>query len=157
MARSPGIRSRAGERQASGRQEQDLQGRGSEDAKLPADEGGGERTRSRPTFRPRVDIYETENGLKLVADMPGVSPEAVDIRLEKRELTIHGAVEDSPPQGYSPVYREYEVGDFERRFTLGGDFDAERIEAELSDGMLTLTIPRVQEAAARTIKIRSGG
>ena len=161
MARNPGGRSRSGAGEVEGRdrQGQDVQGRsqGGEEGKLPAEEGEGERTRSRPTFRPRVDIFETENGLKLVADMPGVTPETVDIRLEKRELTIHGRVEDFAPQGYSPIYREYEVGDFERRFTLGGDFDAERIEAELSDGVLTLTIPRAQEAAARTIKIRSGG
>jgi HSP20 family protein len=157
MARNPGGRSRAGEERARGRQDAELEGRGGGEEKLPAEEGGGERTRAHPTFRPRVDIFETENGLTLVADMPGVPPDNADIRLEKRELTIHGRVEDAAPEGYSPVYREYEVGDFERRFTLGGDFDPERIEAELRDGVLTLTIPRSQEAAARTIKIRSGG
>src|ERR671928_631870 len=124
--------------------------------KFPADQGGGERTRSRRTFRSRVDIYETEQGLMLLADMPGAKPEGLDITLERRVLSIRAEVEDHAPEGYSPVYQEYEVGDFECQFTLSGDFDADRIEASLTNGVLRLTIPKAAEAEARTIQIKPG-
>ena len=125
--------------------------------KLPAEQEGGERTRSRRTFRPRVDIYETEQGLMLLADMPGAKPNGLDITLERRVLSIRADVEDHAPEGYSPVYQEYEVGDFECQFTLSGDFDAENIEASLVDGVLRLMIPRTAEAAPRTIMVKAAG
>jgi HSP20 family protein len=124
--------------------------------KIPAEQIGGERTRQPAAFHPRVDIYETETGLVLVADLPGVRSDGLDITLEKQVLTIHGRAEDDAPEGYSPVYREYEVGDFERHFTLGGDFDIDRIEADLRDGVLRLSIPRAPEPEARRIAITPG-
>jgi HSP20 family molecular chaperone IbpA len=124
--------------------------------KTPADQGRGERTRSRRTFRPQVDIYETENGLMLLADVPGAKPEGLEITLERHVLTIRAEVEDRAPQGYSPVYQEYEVGDFECQFTLSGDFDADKIEASLVDGVLKLMIPRSPEAQPRRIEIKAG-
>src|SRR5919202_6881517 len=123
--------------------------------KTPADQGRGERTRSRRTFRPQVDIYETENGLMLLADVPGAKPEGLEITLERHALTIRAEVEDRAPQGYSPVYQEYEVGDFECQFTLSGDFDADKIEASLVDGVLRLMIPRAPQAQARKIDVRA--
>jgi HSP20 family protein len=125
--------------------------------KRPAEQEGGERTRSRRTFRPPVDIYETERGLVLLADVPGATPEGLNILLERRVLTIVAEVADHAPEGYSPVYREYEVGDFECRFTLSGDFDPDKIEASLADGVLKVTIPRAAQAEARTIKVTAGG
>ena len=125
--------------------------------KFPAEQGGGERTRSRRTFRPRVDIYETEQGLMLLADVPGAKPDGLDITLERRVLSIRADVEDHAPEGYSPVYQEYEVGDFECQFTLSGDFDAEHIEAKLVDGVLRLTIPRAPQAQARKIEVKAAG
>ena len=125
--------------------------------KTPVEQGQGELTRSRLTFRPRVDIYETESGLMLLADVPGAKPEGLTITLERRVLSIRAAVEEHAPAGYSPVYQEYQVGDFECEFTLSGDFDPERIEASLSEGVLRLTIPRAEQPAARTIKITAGG
>ena len=124
--------------------------------KTPVEQGQGERTRSRLTFRPRVDIYETESGLMLLADVPGAKPKGLTITLERRVLSIRAAVEEHAPAGYSPVYQEYQVGDFECEFTLSGDFDPERIEARLSEGVLRLTIPRAEQPAARTIKITTG-
>ena len=124
--------------------------------KTPADQGRGERTRSRRTFRPQVDIYETENGLMLLADVPGAKPEGLEITLERHVLTIRAEVENRAPQGYSPVYQEYEVGDFECQFTLSGDFDADKIEASLVDGVLKLMIPRSPEAQPRRIEIKAG-
>ena len=125
--------------------------------KMPAEQEGGERTRSRWTFRPQVDIYETEQGLVVLADVPGAKPEGLDITLERRVLTIRAAVEDHAPDGYSPVYQEYEVGDFECQFTLSGDFDPDKIEASLADGVLRVTIPRAPQPEARTIKVTTGG
>jgi len=125
--------------------------------KTPVEQGQGERTRSRLTFRPRVDIYETESGLRLLADVPGAKPEGLTITLERRVLSVRAEVEEHAPAGYSPIYQEYQVGDFECEFTLSGDFDPDRIEARLSEGVLRLTIPRAQQPAARTIKISAGG
>src|SRR5918998_1520513 len=80
--------------------------------KVRAEQDAGERTHDRPVFRPRVDIFETKEGLVLAADLPGVAPEGLDIRLERRVLTVYGRVSTTPPKGFSPVYREYEIGDF---------------------------------------------
>src|SRR5215217_1948457 len=124
--------------------------------KTPIEQGQGERTRSRLTFWPRVDIYETESGLMLLADVPGAKPEGLTITLDRRVLSIRAEVEEHAPDGYSPIYQEYQVGDFECEFTLSGDFDPDRIEARLSEGVLRLTIPRAQQPAARTIKITAG-
>src|SRR5881275_1719959 len=108
--------------------------------KRPAEEQGGERTRSRRTFRPAVDIYEVENGLMLLADVPGATPEGVTVTLERRALSVYARVEEHAPEGHSLVYQEYEVGDFECQFTLEGEVDAEKIEASLTNGVLRLTI-----------------
>ena len=125
------------------------------EGKLSAEQEAGERTHERPAFVPRVDIYETETGLVVVADLPGVSPEGLEVTLEKRVLSIYGRVEEDAPEGYSQAYREYAVGDFERQFTLSGDFDINGIEANLKYGVLHLAIPRTPEAAAKRIKVTS--
>ena len=124
--------------------------------KRPAEQQGGEPTRSRRTFRPPVDIYETENGLMLVADVPGATTEGMTVTLERRVLSVHARVEDDSPEGHSLVYQEYEVGDFECQFTLAGDFDADRIEASLTNGVLRLLVPKAAQAQARTIQIKAG-
>jgi len=124
--------------------------------KQPAEQQGGERTRSRRTFRPAVDIYEVENGLMLLADIPGATPEGVTVTLEGRVLSIHAQAAEHAPEGHSLVYQEYKMGDFECQFTLSGEFDADRIEASLTDGVLRLTIPKAPEAQARTIQIKAG-
>src|SRR5215213_4601456 len=100
--------------------------------KQPAGETqGGERTRAGRTFRPRVDIRETDRGLVLLADVPGAKPDGLTITLDRRVLNVHAQVKDYAPEGYSPVYQEYQVGDFECDFTLSGDSDTEKIEASL--------------------------
>jgi HSP20 family molecular chaperone IbpA len=142
------------EKQGAARQEASDQ-HGQSD-KIPAEQVVGERTRSRRTFRPPVDIYENEQGLMLLADVPGAKPEGLHITLERHVLNVWAEVEDHAPEGYSSIYQEYEVGDFERQFTLSGDFDAEKIEASLLNGVLKLTIPRAAEAAPRTIKVKAG-
>ena len=106
-------------------------------------ETDSERTRSRLAFTPRTDIYETNDSIILIADMPGVSEEAVDITLEKNILTINGYVKDDMPEGYTKNYAEYRVGDFYRRFTLSSTINQENIQASMRDGVLRLTMPKV--------------
>src|SRR6187402_2959602 len=116
---------------------------GQTEQKLPTGQQGAERTRSGRTFRPRVDIRETERGLVLLADVPGARPDGLTITLDRRTLNVHAQVEDHAPHGYSPVYQEYQVGDFACDFTLSGDFDADKIEASLANGVLRLTSPEL--------------
>lgn len=102
----------------------------------------GERTRQRPAFIPRTDIYETNEAIYVVADMPGVDEKSVDIMLEKNILTIQGLVEPVYPEGYTLAYAEYEDGDFQRRFTLTEEIDQDKIEATLRQGVLRLKLPK---------------
>ncbi len=121
------------------------------EAPMPA---GTERTRARRVYAPRTDIFETEQALVLLADMPGVLQDDLDITLERRELTIRGRTADAGPEGYSPVYREYEGGDYERTFVLSEEIDAEKIEARLKDGVLRLTLPKAGPAQAKRIQVQ---
>ena len=114
----------------------------------------GERTRTRPAYAPRTDIFETDEGLVILADMPGVSADGVDVTLERNVLSIRGRAEDSPPQGFSPVYREYQPGDYERVFTLSEGIEAERIEASVKNGVLRLFLPKAGPAQAKRIQVR---
>jgi HSP20 family protein len=115
----------------------------------------GERTRPRPVYVPRTDIYETDTGLVLLVDMPGVRVDNADISLERNVLTIRGRIDDAPPQGFSPVYREYQPGDFERVFTLSEDVDAGAIEAQSKDGVLRLFLPKAGPAQTRRIQVKA--
>ena len=133
-------------------QAQDQQPEQQVEAPTPA---GTERTRTRRVYVPRTDIYETGEALVLVADMPGVAPDGLDVTLEGRELTIRGRTRDVAPEGYSPVHREYEAGDYERAFTLSEDIDAGKIEARLRDGVLRLTLPKAGPAQARRIQVQA--
>jgi len=119
-------------------------------------ESGTERTRDRPAFVPRADIYETDEAIVVVADMPGVDETTVDITLEKDVLTINGYVEPVSPEGYSLAYAEYRVGDFQRAFTLSDQVDRDGIEASLKDGVLRLRLPKVTEAKTRKITVKAG-
>jgi HSP20 family protein len=127
-----------------------------DERKLPVESEGSESTRSRPTFRPRVDILESEGGLTIVADVPGATSESVNIMLERRQLTIRADVEDHAPEGMSALYLEYEIGDWERSFTLSRDFDMERIEATLKDGVLMVNLPRAPELESKRIQVKAG-
>lgn len=114
-----------------------------------------ERMAARTVFVPRTDIYETPDGVVLVSEMPGVAPDALDITLERRVLTIRGHGVGQPHAGYRPIYAEYADGDYERAFTLSEDLDPEHIEAELKNGLLTLTLRKAEPAKARKIGIKA--
>ncbi len=124
--------------------------------KLEVAETGAERTRDRLAFVPRADIYETSEAITVVADMPGVDENSVDITLEDRVLTINGYVEPMQPESHSPAYAEYQVGDFQRAFTLSDQIDRDGIEATVKDGVLRLRLPKITEAMKRKIAIKAG-
>jgi HSP20 family molecular chaperone IbpA len=118
-------------------------------------ETGAERTRSRLAFVPRTDIYETNEAIVLVTDMPGVDESTLDITLENDVLTLNGCVETAYPEGYGLAYGEYRVGDYERSFTLSSKVDRDKIEATVKDGVLRLHLPKA-EPSMRKIAVAAG-
>jgi len=114
-----------------------------------------ETTRGVPVWRPLTDVVETRDGPMLVLEMPGVAPEDVEVTLEKRVLTVRGRGRNPQPENLRPAHLEYEPGDYERAFALSEDFDAERIEAVMRNGVLTLSLPRAAEAQPRTIRVKA--
>jgi HSP20 family molecular chaperone IbpA len=110
---------------------------------------GTERTRPGKAFVPRADIYETDGSLVIVTDMPGVDKNTVDITLEKNILTLKGLVEFTAPNNYSLAFAEYEVGDYERSFTLSSEIDRDNIEASIKDGVLKITLPKVAQSTKK--------
>ena len=119
----------------------------------PADEM--ERTRSRRSFIPRTDIYETESEIIVLADVPGANEKAVDIMLEKNVLSITAYVEPAIPSGFEIAYAEYEEGDYQRSFRLSDEIDQDKIEAVVSDGVLRLRLPKFQEAKTKKIAVKT--
>jgi len=115
----------------------------------------GERTRTAPVYIPRADIYETEEQVTVMADMPGVSENSIDITLEKNTLTIRGFVEQENYPDYTLSYAEYGVGDYERSFVLSNEIDQNRIEASVKNGVLHLVLPKQEEAKARKIQVKA--
>jgi HSP20 family protein len=103
---------------------------------------------------PPVDIYEDDQGLVVVADLPGVEPGALDVRVDHGVLTIQGRATHRAPG--APVYREYELTGFFRQFQLPDEVDTAAIAAELKHGVLTLRLPRVQRPQSRRIQVRVG-
>jgi HSP20 family molecular chaperone IbpA len=116
---------------------------------------GSERTRARRAYVPRVDIYETNGEIVVLADMPGVDEKSVDITLEKNVLIINGYVETVKPDNYSLAYAEYEEGDYQRSFTLSDEVDRERIEATVKNGVLQLHLPKAGPALAKKIAVKA--
>ncbi|QDU62740.1 Spore protein SP21 [Planctomycetes bacterium Pan216] len=110
-------------------------------------------TEHAPVFPPRVDIHETPSGLVLTADLPGVTKENLDVLIQDNVLTITGRlVEDERPLG-SPVYREYHDGVYHRSFILTDEVDADRIQAGLEDGVLTIILPKADRPGPRRIEV----
>jgi len=125
------------------------------DRQVPNTLDGSERTRSRQVFVPRADIYETQDQVVLLVDMPGVASDGVDITLEKRTLAIRGYATEQPREHYRQIYAEYGAGDYERVFTLSEDIDREGIEASQKDGVLRLLLPKAAPAKARKIELKT--
>lgn len=112
-----------------------------------------ELTKPGPTFAPTVDIFETDTEITLLADIPGVQAKDLDIDLRDDVLTLTGEV--APPEGAdeSDVVREYLTGKYFRQFTLSEAINQSKIDARLQDGVLRLTLPKVEKATPRKITV----
>jgi HSP20 family protein len=114
---------------------------------------GVERTKPRKVFKPDVDIIEEKEETVLTADLPGVDEKSLDITLEKNVITIRGRVEPEIPAGCRLAYGEYEVGDYERAFSLSDEVDKDKIQAMIKNGVLKLVLPKAAAVKARKIAI----
>jgi HSP20 family molecular chaperone IbpA len=105
------------------------------------------------SFVPNADIYETDQALIVLLEMPGVDKSNIDVSVEDDALTVEGKIDFSKYQGLSPIYAEYPVGHYRRGFTLSNRIDQHKISAEMSDGVLTITLPKVEEVKPRRISL----
>lgn len=105
------------------------------------------------TFTPLADIFETKQSLILVLDMPGVGKDHVQVKLENDLLEVEGRVNVSGLTVKTPIYSEYNVGHYYRRFSISNKINRDEIEAKMNNGVLTLTLGKVQESAPRKIPI----
>jgi HSP20 family molecular chaperone IbpA len=127
-----------------------------EGERVPAEPAAGaERTRDRPVYVPRVDIVETDDALEILADMPGVTRDGVEVTLEQRVLRLRGRAELPLPEGVAPLYLEYEPGDYERAFTLSEAVDPAGIEARVRNGVVHLRLPKAGPAKLQRIEVRA--
>ena len=105
---------------------------------------------------PRVDVLEDETGITLLADLPGVPKEQLELKIEGNALVIEGVIAPFAPGNLEPVYAEVRLARYRRSFTLSHELDANRIEANLKDGVLTLRIPKQALAQPRRIAVQVG-
>jgi HSP20 family protein len=103
---------------------------------------------------PTADIYESQDALSVILEMPGVDKDNVDVRVEDGMLKIEGRLDLSKYQGLVPLYTEYNIGHYARSFQLSNKVDQNKIGAEFNDGVLALTLPKAEEAKPRTIKVK---
>lgn len=112
-----------------------------------------EQTKPGLVFTPAVDIFETDNEITLLADMPGVASHDIIIDLRDNILTITGDVKPWEDSEESDVLVEFEIGKYYRQFTLSGVIDQEKLEAKLEDGVLRLVMPKAEKAMPRKITV----
>ena len=105
--------------------------------------------------RAPVDIYEDGEGITLQADLPGVSKERLDVRVENQSLVIEGQVQFDLPEQAEALYADVRSSTYRRSFALSGELETEKIEANLKDGVLTVRIPKRAELRARRIEIQA--
>jgi HSP20 family protein len=115
----------------------------------------GERA-TRLRIAPPVDVFESNDGITIHADMPGCTPDTLQIEVEEDTLTIEGAATFAPPAGFKERLAENEPILYVRSFQLRADLDRAKIEASLRDGVLCLVMPRTEEKKARKIEVKLG-
>lgn len=104
-------------------------------------------------FIPATDIYETDDALTIVMEMPGVAKEELDVSVESGVLNVEGRLNFKKYEGMQPVYTEYNVGHYRRSFSLTNRIDQLKIRADVSDGVLTLVLPKAEEIKPRKIAV----
>jgi HSP20 family protein len=107
-------------------------------------------------YTPATDIYEREDSLVVVCDVPGVDEKSVDIQVERNLLTITATAEPEVVADHQSTYSEFEPGRFGRKFTLSDEVDCSRIEASVRDGVLRIVLPKAEAARPRKIQVRAG-
>jgi HSP20 family molecular chaperone IbpA len=112
-----------------------------------------EQTRPGPVYSPAVDIFENDNSITVLADMPGVKAQNLNIDLRESVLTLTGWVTAPEPEKELDVLREYQTGTFFRQFTLAETIDQAKIDAKLTDGVLRLELPKIERARPRQIAV----
>ncbi len=115
-----------------------------------------ERTRDCRCFIPRSDIYEVDEDIVIVMEMPGINENAIEITLEKNILNVKGFAQIEDRADYQLAYSEYEPGDYERSFRLSDAVARDKIDATYKNGVLRLTLPKVEEAKPRKIAVKVG-
>jgi len=104
-------------------------------------------------FVPAADIFETEEALTVVLEMPSVASNNIDVQIENNILRVEGKIDHSAYTGIDPVYTEYNVGHYARVFALSDKIEQEAITARVEDGVLTLTLPKSKDALPRRITV----
>lgn len=107
----------------------------------------------RNVFMPSVDIYDSDEGLVLLADLPGVTIESLEIQVQDNRLTLYGRVNPTVPVEAQLLHQEFEWGDFLRSFILSDEVDHERITAKLNNGVLEVVLPRAAKTEPRRIQV----
>ncbi|CAA9889227.1 Heat shock protein Hsp20 [Candidatus Methylobacter favarea] len=107
-------------------------------------------------LRPAVDVYEDGTGITLLADLPGVSRDRLNIQVDKNNLTIEGQMVIDMPEGMESLYAEVRGSRFQRSFSLSSELEVDKIEAQMKDGVLTLKVPKRSELQPRKIEIKAG-
>ncbi|UCH19553.1 MAG: Hsp20/alpha crystallin family protein [Deltaproteobacteria bacterium] len=115
-----------------------------------------EQTKPGRLFTPAVDIFETEKEIALLADLPGVKTDGLTIDLRDDTLTLTGEVKPFKGPDEEDILIEYDVGNYYRQFTLSEVIDQNKIDAQLQDGVLRLTLPKVEKAMPRQITVKEG-
>jgi HSP20 family molecular chaperone IbpA len=106
-------------------------------------------------FTPPIDIHEGPDGLVLEADLPGAVAHDLRIQLEENVLSLYAKVDSPAPEGARLLHEEYRLGDYQRSFILGDEVDRDRITADLTNGVLRLSLPKADRKRTRRIEIRS--
>jgi HSP20 family protein len=104
-------------------------------------------------YLPNTDIYETQDTLNVLMEMPGVQKDNVDLSVEDGVLKVFGRIDFSKYEGLQPVYTEYNIGHYSRSFNLSSKIDQAKIRAEMKDGVLSLVLPKVERAKPRVISV----
>jgi HSP20 family molecular chaperone IbpA len=121
-----------------------------EEVRVERMEGSAER----PYYSPLVDIYEEDDVLFLVTDMPGVGAAGVEVTCQDGVLTLNGRIEPRTTPGTQLLYEEYVPGDYHRCFRVSDDVDLDRISAKISNGVLTVTMPKSERVRKRRIQVK---
>lgn len=124
-------------------------------APIPPPASAPEPPVERVLFTPPIDIYDSPEGLMLIADLPGVTVDSLEMQVQDNRLTLLGRVPPTVPPEARLIHKEYEEGDFLRSFILSDEVDHERINARLNNGVLEVVLPKAAKAPPRKIEVKS--